>query len=403
MTELYIIFTSDIIYKRVRLNLGGGNYMGWSIRNLLYPIITRCLIYGVSPFDLEAVLRDMEKKPMLNSKMLENAWMSGWQEKADHFISLAKEESKNNNSISVSDYYNLASKCYYACYLLNSDTIENKKNIYEKLVDTYWKYLVNSERRVEKVKVPFEKDIFLTAYLHLPNENKFKAPYPCVIIPTGYGSCKEEVEIETEPLVERGVAVLAVDMPGTGESLFAYHTILSGENVEKAFEHIISFCNGHELIDEERLGTYGLCMGGGFAFHAAAKYPQIKCCVNLFPLFISLVDMGNIPGWMKLGKWASFQIGEGGTEEFVKGMAVMAEGTLKCNYLLVHSSYDNWMELEKTEFIFGKAEGKRQEIVIDNEPVYATKESVMHAMPVGEQMHWVKRKAADYCVRAFQS
>lgn len=376
--------------------------MQWSIRNLLNPVITRCLIYGVSPFDLEAVLRKVEQKPLLNSRALENTWMAGWQEKAEYFIALAEEERKKENRISVSEYYLLASRCYYACYLLNSDMIEHKKTVYEKLLFTYREFLFQSDRRVEPVKIAFEENSFLTAYLHLPDQNRFQAPFPCILIPAGYGSCKEELEIEAKPLVERGIAALVIDMPGTGESLFTYGTKLGGETVELALEKIMEFCSQHESIDLERLGTYGLCMAGSFAYRAAAKYPQIKCCVNLFPLFISMVDMNHIPGWMKHGRWAGFQMGDKSTEEFVKGMSIMEEGTVACKYLFVHSSYDNWMELDKTQFIYDKAKGQKQEIIVEDEPVFATKESVMHAMPVGEQMHWIKRKAADFCVEALR-
>ncbi|HAU85256.1 MAG TPA: tRNA modification GTPase, partial [Lachnospiraceae bacterium] len=49
-------------------------------------------------------------------------------------------------------------------------------------------------------------------------------------------------------------------------------------------------------------GTFGLCMGGGFAYRAAAKYSDIKCCVNLFPLFLSMVENDNIPRWMRQGR-----------------------------------------------------------------------------------------------------
>ena len=64
--------------------------MQWSIRNLLNPVIARCLIYGVNPFDLEFVLRKMEEKPLLNARMLDDTWMSEWEKKAQHFISLAE-------------------------------------------------------------------------------------------------------------------------------------------------------------------------------------------------------------------------------------------------------------------------------------------------------------------------
>lgn len=376
--------------------------MQWSIRNLLNPVIARCLIYGTNPFDLEYVLRKMEEKPLLNSKMLEETWMKEWQKKAQHFIQLANEAREKDNMLSVSEYYTLAARCYYACYLLNSDEVENKKQVYENLAASYHEAVKYSQRRVCEVSIPFKGDAVLPAYLHLPDETEFKAPYPCVIIYSGMGACKEELEVEAKPLIERGAAVLTVDMPGTGAALFHYNTKLNGTNMEHAFDTIMEFCKENEFIDADRIGTYGLCMGGGFAYRAAAKYPEVKCCINLFPLFLSMADINHIPRWMKQGKWASFQMGEICNEEFLNGMAVISEGNVSCHYLLVHSQYDNWMELEQTNQLYEKSTGKKEEIIITEQPVYATKESVMHAMPVGEQMHWIKRKAADYCIEAFR-
>ncbi|MBR3770894.1 MAG: hypothetical protein IKL07_01355, partial [Clostridium sp.] len=70
--------------------------MQWSIRSLLNPVIARCLIYDVSPFDLEHVLRKVEEKSLLNSKMLENTWMTEWKQKAEYFIDLAENARGKN-------------------------------------------------------------------------------------------------------------------------------------------------------------------------------------------------------------------------------------------------------------------------------------------------------------------
>lgn len=374
--------------------------MQWSIRNLLNPVIARCLIYGTNPFDLEYVLRKMEEKPLLNARMLEDTWMNEWKKKAQHFIALAKEAEEKDNMLSVSEYYTLAARCYYACYLLNSDEVKNKKHVYQDLENSYHEALKYSKRRVYDVSIPFEDETFLPAYLHLPEKNSFHAPYPCVLVFSGMGACKEELEVEAKSIVERGIAVLAVDMPGTGAALFHHDIKLSAKNVESAFDAIMNYVRTSEQIDSEKIGTYGLCMGGGFAYRAAVKEPEIRCCVNLFPLFLSMVEINHIPRWMKQGKWASFQMGDATTEQFIEEMGILSEGQVCGDYLLVHSQYDNWMELEKTNQVYAKTKGRKEEIIVTEQPVYATKESVMHAMPVGEQMHWIKNKAADFCVEA---
>lgn len=376
--------------------------MQWSIRSLLNPVIARCLIYDISPFDLEYVLRRVEQKSLLNSKMLENTWMAEWKQKADYFKELAEDARKKNQKCSVSEFYQLAAKCYYACYLLNSDAVESKKKVYEDFSYTYRQYVMNSDERVEEVLIPMENDAFLPGYLHFPNENKFKGPHPCVTIYVGMGSCKEEVEVEARALINRGISVLAIDMPGTGAALFQYGLKLHGDLIEKAFDEIMKFLTAHPDIDSGRLGTFGLCMGGGIAYRAAAKYPSVKACVNLFPLFVSMLNLDSIPRWMRQGLWADYQIGYPDKEEWIETMRTLETDNVKGRYLLVHSEYDNWMELKKTKCIYDKTTGQKQEIIVKQKPVYATEESVMHAMPVGEQMHWVKIQAADFLAETFQ-
>lgn len=347
---------------------------------------------------MEYVLQKVEKKPLVNSKVLEMTWREEWGKKAQRFSAFGKEAKEKGNYISAKEYYMLAARCYYACYLINSDQIAGKREIYKKLEGYYLQALQCSERRFEQVVIKLEEKKGMPGYLHLPDQKKFQAPYACVTIFAGMGSSKEELETMARPLVERGVAVLCLDQPGTGAALFDYDLKLSGENIELGFDKTMEFLLSHPLIDENRLGSYGLCMGGGYAYRFAAKYPSVRCVANLFPLFVTMLEEDAVPRWMKQGLWAKYQLANGPENEFYEGMEVLTEGAVKSDYLVVHSRFDNWMPLEKTKEILTKTEGKKETIVIDEEPVFATKESIMHAMPVGEQMHWIRIKVADWMV-----
>ena len=56
----------------------------------------------------------------------------------------------------------------------------------------------------------------MPAYLSVPTTGK--GPFPLLILLNGATTCKEELMLWSPPLVQAGVAVLAVDWPGTGES-----------------------------------------------------------------------------------------------------------------------------------------------------------------------------------------
>ena len=77
-------------------------------------------------------------------------------------------------------------------------------------------------------------------------------------------------------------------------------------------------------------------------------------------------------------------------------MRVLEEGTHSSDFLMVYSSDDNWMTPEASNQLLAKATGYKEAIHIQDKPAYVSEETIMHAMPVGEQYHWVKHIAADF-------
>ena len=373
--------------------------MQWSIRTLLNPVMVRSLIYGVNPIDLEYVLNKVESVPLMSGKALEKAWLEQWNAKSDKFMKTASEAEKKGNKVTARELYRLASQCDYASYLINSDDIEGKKVVYKRLENSYRKLTENFETKTVYTEIPFRDNKVLPAYVHYPDTSKFTAPYPVAVIFAGLGSCKEELNTLSRPLVDRGVAVVACDQPGTGAALFDYDIKLTADELTLAFEKIMEYISKDDKLDDSRICSYGLCMGGGYAYKFASSYENIKCCVNLFPLFIGKITPDKLPRWMKSGKWADFQSGKYEKEEdYYNQMAVLEEGAVSCDYLLAHGQYDNWMGPEACDYMFDKATGFKEKMVMEEPPVFSTKEAITHTMPVGEQMHWLKHDVSDWIV-----
>jgi len=370
--------------------------MKWPIRNLLNPVSTRSLLYGTDPFDMEYVLQKVDQIKVLSGKQIKVVWFSEWERKANKYLELAQKAEAKNNRISSEKYYMLTAQCYYAAYMINTDDLDKKREVYKFLEKYYMKAVSFRKNKVEYVEIDTVNGK-LPGFIHFPDDGS-KGKYPITVTYSGVGSCKEELDMLALPLVERGVAVLTVDMPGTGSALFDYDRKVEGEHLEAAFESIMKYLEGRDDIDSDRIANYGLCMGGGYAFRSSAKYAKTKCCVSLFPLFIGMAAMDSIPVWMKQGKWSTYQYGENGDtlEKFSKSMSVLVEGTIDCDFLIVHSDDDNWMDAEASEGIFAKAKGYKEQLAVDEKPAYVSEETIMHAMPVGEQFHWVKHIASDF-------
>lgn len=116
-------------------------------------------------------------------------------------------------------------------------------------------------------------------------------------------------------------------------------------------------------------------------------------------MFLNIVDMTSIPIWMKRGKWSNFQYGLDMTQEndnFLEGMKILEKGSISADFLMVYSEDDNWMTSEASMSLYEKALGNKEKIFVDEKPAYISEESIMHAMPVVEQFHWIQHKAADF-------
>jgi dienelactone hydrolase len=371
----------------------------WPLRNLLNPVVTRSLLYGTDSFDMEYVLQKIDQIKTMSGKEVKRVWFGEWERKASRYIEYAEKAEKAGNRVSAEAFNMMTAQCYYAGYQINTDDIEQKRAVYNKLALYYKKAVSFRPNKVEYIEIPVPAlgNVILCGYIHYPDS--FSDPdkkYPVAVTYSGIGSCKEELDLLALPLIERGIAVLTLDMPGTGATLFDHEGKCNGVHLEAALDAVAEYVENHKNFDQERIANYGLCMGGGYAFRASSKMKKAKCCVSLFPLFINMAEQDSIPIWMKHGKWAVYQQGVMTEENFFDKMKNLEEGTVDADFLLVYSADDNWMDSNVSLSMLDKATGYKESLEVDEKPAYVSEETIMHAMPVGEQFHWVKHIASDF-------
>ena len=367
----------------------------WSIRELLSPVITRLFVYGVNPIDVEGALRTVEGTHHMNARSLERTWLAAWDEKAVRYQHSADEAKRREDRLSAAALYRLAAGCRYASFLINPASIEEKKQIYLQFASLYASSEACYERPAIRIDVPVGENV-LTGTLHLPDRH----PRVCAVIFTGLGSCKEELHSSARALVERGTAAFVPDMPGCGESLFSRGTICRFETLEAAFSRILDVLERREELSNTIFGSYGLCMGGGYAHRAACADARYRFCATLFMLFITHNPVERVPLWIRRGAWFDFQTGGVSPEDFLVEMAGLAEGALDCPFLFIHARHDNWMPLDVAEAFFDRARGEKHRLILEEPPVFSGQHSVTHTMPVGEQLSWVRHIAADWIGKA---
>jgi len=128
----------------------------------------------------------------------------------------------------------------------------------------------------ETVRLKSLGDELIGFLFHPETEN----PAPAVIVCHGAGEFKENYFELCELLAARGVAALAIDLHGHGESAgerFCIHIREWVADVQAA----IGFLAAHPKVDGKRIGAFGLSSGGTAILEAAVVDPRLKALVAL--------------------------------------------------------------------------------------------------------------------------
>jgi len=105
-------------------------------------------------------------------------------------------------------------------------------------------------------------------------------PAPVVIVCHGAGEFKENYFELCEVLAARGVAALAIDLRGHGESAGERYCVHIHQWVAD-IQVAIGFLKTHPKIDGNRIGAFGLSSGGTAILEAALVDPRLKALVTL--------------------------------------------------------------------------------------------------------------------------
>ncbi len=125
-----------------------------------------------------------------------------------------------------------------------------------------------------RLEVPFE-GTRLVALLRTPDPTR---PQPTVVLIPGLDSAKEEFREVERAFLERGLATVSLEGPGQGEVEWELPIRPDWEVVgEAALEHL----RARPEVDSERIGVWGVSLGGYYAARIAAADLGVRATVAL--------------------------------------------------------------------------------------------------------------------------
>ncbi|MDH3499464.1 MAG: alpha/beta hydrolase [Acidimicrobiia bacterium] len=128
---------------------------------------------------------------------------------------------------------------------------------------------------VERIEFPYDAEHTLVGNLRKPDG--VTQPPVLVMIP-GLDSAKEELSTNEDLFLDRGIATFTIDGPGQGE---AEYELPIEAHYEKPVAAAIDALEARGDLDTERLGAWGVSLGGYYVVRAAAFEERIRALVSL--------------------------------------------------------------------------------------------------------------------------
>jgi dienelactone hydrolase len=215
-------------------------------------------------------------------------WCTAWARTAEEYEDVATRAEQAGHLVTAMAAWRQAGMAWHWAKFVFVIDPARQRAAHDRAVAAYARGAAGLTPPASRVLVPYEGTV-LPALLRVPPVG---AAPPVVIMVPGLDSVKEELQETAGYFCERGMATLAVDGPGQGESEYDLP-------IEPAYERVASaavdFLVGRSDVDASRTGIFGVSLGGYYAARAMAFEDRIRAGVELAGPYRFDLDWDDLP------------------------------------------------------------------------------------------------------------
>jgi esterase FrsA len=208
-------------------------------------------IAGVPADDAHAVIDRVQT-------LRRDDWAKAWAARAEIHLARA-DELRDTDTAAARESYRLAWRLFHFARWPAENT-PFKAYVYPRALAAFRNHGRLLDPPLEMLRIPFRNEV-ITAYLRMPQSDR---PVPLVIGISGLDSRKEDVMALAGAYLRRGIALIAVDMPGTGEA----PAPLAPE-AAAMFSALLDWVAGRRGLDAGRVVVQGRSWSGYWAARLA--------------------------------------------------------------------------------------------------------------------------------------
>ena len=233
-------------------------------------------------------------------------WCREWGVTATHYEQLAEAaEDAGQQQTAAGAWQRAALAWHWGKFVFVDDPVQQRA-AHERSIACFFRAAPALAPPAELVHVPYG-DTTLPAYLRVPAAAGF-GNAPVVIMAPGLDSTKEELQATAEYFLARGLATLAIDGPGQGESEYELPIEPAYEKVATA---VVDYLQDRSGLDRDRIGLFGVSLGGYYAARSAAYEKRLRAVVALAGPYRFDLDWDELPAQTR----ATFQARSGAKSE----------------------------------------------------------------------------------------
>jgi len=313
--------------------------------------------------EIEEACRPLKEAAKRNDDAAQREWCASWRKVGERIEALATAHQNAGQYLSAGRKYIRAGIYYLVAERMLPHRDPQKEVVYQQGLAAFKKGYPLRKEPVEYVEIPFEGKSMPALFVKAP----VKGPAPCMVHFDGFDFLKEFIYHMTtaDEFYRRGISLLIVDHPGTGEAL-RLRNMYARYDTEVPAAACVDYLEKRADIDRNRIGMMAVSLGGYYAPRAAAFEKRFKCCVAWggFWDFGATVSRrlanpggaGSVPDFVDQLKWVF------GKETVDEAVAVTKKMTLEgvadkitCPLLILHGENDRLVPLAQAQKLFGAA------------------------------------------------
>ncbi|MGI8689296.1 MAG: alpha/beta hydrolase family protein [Thermomicrobiales bacterium] len=201
------------------------------------------------------------------------AWPEAWSDLADEYLHAADGAS---DLIARRDALHAAALAVHAAQLLIYEPVEHKRALAHRAAALYRLVAPLRDPPSERIELTF-RGARVPGYLALPPIASPSQPVPLVLFFNGGSTVKEELDGWREPFLAAGMATLALDNPGTGET---WEAARFTPNQGALLDDVRRLVATHPALDG-RIALVGVSLGGMLVVHLGTESPDLAAVVTI--------------------------------------------------------------------------------------------------------------------------